>query len=198
MVNKNKVIIANTLIVILFIAFGVANAEEKYSRYEKQDYWFSIMYPTSWKLEEKKLGYKFTVKFLSDSGNIVVAVKDPMDFHKTTIGFIKAADLNEPQLKDLSHMMYGKVPGVLEAKVFITTLSNERALGSIYYYKIETLGSSLGYMRVLKLETLHKDKFYKLEVSSQLYNSPQMADKAFDQIWPVFETVIKSFVFLPY
>ena len=80
----------------------------------------------------------------------------------------------------------------------ITTLSNERALGSIYYYKIETLGSSLGYMRVLKLETLHKDKFYKLEVSSKLYDSPQMAEKAFDQGWPVFETAIKSFVFLPY
>jgi hypothetical protein len=65
-VNKNIVIIVNMLIVLLFIAFGVANAaEEKYSRYEKQDYWFSIMYPTSWKLEETKLGYKFTVKFLS-------------------------------------------------------------------------------------------------------------------------------------
>ncbi len=196
--NKGKVIIANTLIVLLFIAFGVANAEEKYSRYEKQDYWFSIMYPTSWKLEEKKLGYKFTVNILGDSGNIVVAVKDPMDFHKKTIGLIKEVNLSKSQLKDLSHMMYDKVPGVLEVEIFITTLSNERALGSIYYYKIETLGSSLGYMRVLKLETLYKDKFYKLEVSSQLYDSPQIADKAFDQIWPVFETAIKSFVFLPY
>ena len=60
-------IIANTLIVLLRIALGTANAEEKYSRYEKQDYWFSILYPTSWKLEETKLGYKCTVKFLGGS-----------------------------------------------------------------------------------------------------------------------------------
>ena len=49
------------------------DAEEKFSRYEKQDYWFSIMYPATWKLEEKKLGYKFTAKFLGNRGNIVVA-----------------------------------------------------------------------------------------------------------------------------
>ena len=191
-------IIANTLIVLLFLSLGVVNAEEKYSRYEKPDYWFSIMYPTSWKLEETKLGYKFTVKFLGDSGNIVVAVKEPMDFHKKIIGFIKEANLSESALKDFGHMIYDKVPGVLDAKVFITTLSNERALGSVYFYEVNTLGSALGYMRILKLETLHNDKFYKLEVSTQLNDSPQMANKAFDKIWPVFELAIKSFVFLPY
>jgi hypothetical protein len=99
------------------------------------------MYPTSWRLEEKKLGYKFTVKILGDSGNIVVAVKDPMEFHKRIIGSIKENDLSDPQLNDLGHMIYDKAPGVLEATIFITTLSNEKALGSIYFYKLETLGS---------------------------------------------------------
>ncbi len=173
-------------------------AEEKYSRYEKQDFWFSIMYPTAWKMEESKLGYRFTAKFLGNDGNIIVAVKEPMDFHNKIIGLIKESNLSDSQLEDLSHMMYDKVPGVSEAKVFITTLSNERSLGSTYYYKIETSGSTPGYMRVLKFETLHKGKFYKLEVSSQIHEAPQMADKVFDQTWPIFETAIKSFVFLPY
>jgi hypothetical protein len=194
-VIKGMVIVANTLIGLFFITFGTVNAEEKYSKYEKQDYWFSIMYPTTWKIEETKLGYKFTVKFLSDYGNIVVAVKEPVDATKKTIGFIKDANLSELQLKDFGHMIYDKVPGVLDVKVFITTLSNERALGSVYFYEVNTLGASLGYMRILKLETLRSDKFYKLEVSTKLYDSPQMANKAFDQIWPIFELVIKSFVF---
>lgn len=94
--------------------------------------------------------------------------------------------------------MYDKVLGVVNANIFITTLSNERALGSVYYYKIETLGSTIGYMKVLKIETLHKGKFYKLETSSQMHYSPQAAEKKFNHIWPTFETAIKSFAFLPY
>ena len=95
-------------------------------------------------------------------------------------------------------MMYDNVPAVSVPKAFITTLSNVRFLGSTYYYKIETLGSILGYMRILKFETLHKGKFHKLEVSSQIHEVPQMADKIFNQIWPIFETAIESFTFLPY
>lgn len=102
------------------------------------------------------------------------------------------------QLKGLGDMIYSKAPGVSNVEVFVTKLSNETSLGSTYIYKVETLGSIIGYMRIFKIETLHKNKFYKLEVSSQLCDSPQTADSYFDQQWPIYEKIIKSFVFLPY
>lgn len=196
-----KILTATALILtatVLIIYFMYPMQSTAFNKYEKQEYWFAISHPHDWMIEEQELHYKFTVKFVGNKANIVVAVKEPQEFHSKIYGLIKSQDFSEKALQDLSVMMYGKVPGVIHPEVFVTLLGNERSLGSFYIYKLETMGEVMGYMRVLKLETMSRGKFYKLEVSSGLMGSEKEADDTFNSLWPIFELSIKSFVFLPY
>lgn len=184
--------------IVSIIFCATAYSASGYTRYENMDYTFSIMYPSTWKIEESKTDKKYSLKFLSNLGGITVAVKkNPEDYYINGFNRIKNTNYNKDKLNDLANEMYGTVPGVIGASVDISTLSNEKALLSAYYYKLESIGSILGYMRIFKIETIHNNRFYKLEFSTQLFGTPEEAEKAFQKILPIVDAVSKYFVFLP-
>ena len=102
---------------------------------------------------------------IRDRGAMAVVVKQPTETETFILTLVRERDFSESQQKQLASMLYSSNQSVLDPRVTVTLLANEKALLSVYDLVSETLGVRQ-YFAVFKVETIRYGKLYRVEVVS--------------------------------
>lgn len=184
------------LTITSLMLFGSAICEGQVSAYTSAKHRFAITPPIGWGVEEYEDSKRFVVKFFHEQGAMAVVVKQPTETETFILTLVRERDFSESQQKQLASMLYSSNQSVLDPRVTVTLLANEKALLSVYDLVSETLGVRQ-YFAVFKVETIRYGKLYRVEVVSPATQSLRETGDVMSKLLSEIRAHLHTFVFLP-
>lgn len=113
-----------------------------------------------------KDGYISKVEYLFPWASFFVKVREPSSVEKVLIREFKKTAQAPNELVSLAKLLYGGNSSVIDPVIFEYNVGPEKAIASVYNYISGTGFGGATYVPVFKVETIHNNLFYRVEIGS--------------------------------